>query len=279
MSQPVAVTVEMVEDQPSLVLATEQAYVTETATGLAFVVNTPIEVWGALVERLQRQQKVIEWAVYQEWRCGKIVGIKSPRRVGSTRGRHRGVSSMPRQYTPRVAMTCARCGEPFTRPQSKAAGARFCGRTCYFAARRSLDPQERFWAMVNKTDTCWLWQGSKADGGYGKFNIGGVLYPAHRVAYQWLVGPIPEGLHLDHLCRVTNCVNPAHMEPVTTRENLLRGVGPSAVNARKMVCDQGHPLAGENLYSWRGDRHCRICRKAASDARHERARMARAAGR
>ena len=75
---------------------------------------------------------------------------------------------------------------------------------------------QRFWAKVNKTDTCWLWTASTLNG-YGQIKAGGrfgKILLAHRVAYEMLVGPIPEGLQLDHLCRVTLCVNPKHLEPV-----------------------------------------------------------------
>ena len=86
----------------------------------------------------------------------------------------------------------------------------------------------RFWAKVDKTETCWLWTGGQS-AGYGRFGFKGrPNLGAHRFAYELLVGPIPPGLDLDHLCRVRNCVNPDHLEPVTRRENLLlRGGGPS----------------------------------------------------
>ena len=122
---------------------------------------------------------------------------------------------------------------------------------------------QRFWAKVNKTDTCWLWTAC-ARNGYGAINAGGAfgkMLPAHRVAYEMLVGPIPEGLHLDHLCRVTLCVNPKHLEPVTPRENILRGESPMAKKARQTECLRGHPLSGANLYTRpNGWRSCKICR-------------------
>ena len=122
---------------------------------------------------------------------------------------------------------------------------------------------QRFWAKVNKTDTCWLWTAS-ADRGYGQIYAGGRLGKtllAHRVAYEMLVGPIPEGLHLDHLCRVTLCVNPNHLEPVTPRENTLRGESSMAKRARQTECLRGHPLSGANLYTnSKGGRSCKICK-------------------
>ena len=122
---------------------------------------------------------------------------------------------------------------------------------------------QRFWAKVNKTDTCWLWTASTI-GGYGAIYAGerlGKNLLAHRVAYEMLVGPIPEGLYLDHLCRVTLCVNPNHLEPVTPRENLLRGENHAAKKSRQTECLRGHPLSGANLYTYpNGNRRCKICR-------------------
>lgn len=124
---------------------------------------------------------------------------------------------------------------------------------------------QRFWAKVQKgtDDECWIWMASRDLGGYGKFWDGSRLVGAHRFAYELLKKSILPSLEPDHLCRNTNCVNPAHLEIVTHRENTLRGVGPSAVCARKTTCIRGHILAGENLYI-RLDgnkRECRSCRK------------------
>lgn len=127
---------------------------------------------------------------------------------------------------------------------------------------------DRFWPKVQKTDTCWLWTAAKNSSGYGTFS--GDRQPdgtkprlyAHRWAYETLRGPIPDGLHLDHLCRVRNCVRPDHLEPVTNRVNILRGTSFSARNAKKTHCPRGHELAGENLVAAalrRGDRNCKTC--------------------
>ena len=70
--------------------------------------------------------------------------------------------------------------------------------------------------------SCWLWTSPLDRDGYGHIQIGRKMCRAHRVAYEWLVGPIPEGLTIDHLCSVRNCVNPSHLEPVTAAENALR---------------------------------------------------------
>lgn len=133
--------------------------------------------------------------------------------------------------------------------------------------RTGLTETERFWASVTKTETCWLWTGAK-NKGHGQFTVSrtDVRSPkklmAHRYAYELLVGPIPDGLELDHLCRVRHCVNPAHLEPVTRRENLLRGETHAARNAAKTHCKRGHEFTPENTYYPKGGRGCRTCRTA-----------------
>jgi hypothetical protein len=133
---------------------------------------------------------------------------------------------------------------------------------------------QRWWAKVQlpefwKEEACWEWVGSRGSNHYGRIMVpsnglylthrGNKLAQAHRVGYELLVGPIPEGLTLDHLCRNPGCVNPNHLEPVTMRENLLRGNGVSARNAKKTHCPRGHPYTGMNVKQEKDRRKCRTC--------------------
>ena len=121
-------------------------------------------------------------------------------------------------------------------------------------------PLERFWPKVDMTSTCWVWTASQFRSGYGKFYFEGRAQEAHRAAYQLLVGPIPEGLVIDHLCRNRLCVNPAHLEPVTSVENVMRGESVPARRARQSHCKRGHEFTVANTYvSKRGHRTCRRC--------------------
>lgn len=110
---------------------------------------------------------------------------------------------------------------------------------------------------------CWEWIGGKHPRGYGSWYIGGKTYRAHTVLYEREYGPIPAGMELDHLCRNTSCVNPAHLEAVPHRVNVLRGSGWTAKNALKTHCIHGHPLTPDNLIKcYRTRRVCAICFRA-----------------
>lgn len=110
---------------------------------------------------------------------------------------------------------------------------------------------------------CYLFSGSRTKASthfYGRVSMGGRRVRVHRAVYEAANGPIAPGLTVDHLCGNTLCVNPFHLEAVSSRENTMRGVGPSAINARKTHCKRGHELSGQNLLPPRnGWRECRKC--------------------
>ena len=105
--------------------------------------------------------------------------------------------------------------------------------------------KDRFWTKANKTDTCWLWTANLDECGYRRISMNRIMRGAHRISYQMIVGEIPEGLEIDHLCRVRHCVNPDHLEVVTHKANMERSVHR---NSLKVECQS---------------RGCRICRTEA----------------
>lgn len=116
---------------------------------------------------------------------------------------------------------------------------------------------------------CWLWNGATV-GGYGAIKVEGRSFRLHRLVYELIEGPVAEGLHLDHLCRQPGCCNPQHLEPVTPRENTLRGFGLAAINARKTECPKGHPLVEGNLAAHpKHGRACLICKREREQTRRD----------
>lgn len=125
---------------------------------------------------------------------------------------------------------------------------------------------QRFWGKVILADNgCLEWVGSTNENGYGQIIYGGKMKKAHRIAYELLVGEIPNKLQLDHLCRKRNCVNPDHLEPVTASENNKRGLNPRLAAERQLIkthCKKGHAYDTQNTYvPVKGNRMCRTCMK------------------
>lgn len=117
----------------------------------------------------------------------------------------------------------------------------------------------RIQAKIRQEDGCWIWAGATSRG-YGQVWSEGRVRPAHVVVFEILVGPIPDGRQLDHLCRVRRCVRSTHLEPVTNRVNTLRGDTITAANSVKTECANGHPYDEANTYRYAdGRRWCRRC--------------------
>jgi hypothetical protein len=157
--------------------------------------------------------------------------------------------------------------------------------------------RDRFLAKVPDLpdDVCWPWMAGKTGSGYGSFSVWDrdnkryIVYVAHRVLYELTIGPIPDGLFLDHQCHNADktcigkwcehraCVNPAHVEPVTQRENLHNSGRTSFDQHRAMThCIHGHEFNESNTYQWRGQRYCRTCRSANEARRPKRPRWKKA---
>jgi hypothetical protein len=132
--------------------------------------------------------------------------------------------------------------------------------------------EERFWEKVDKHGTrgCWEWIGARSKR-YGKFDD----KLAHRVSYELSVGPIPENMTIDHLCRNIFCVNPEHLEVVTQKENVLRGYSPSANHARQRLCLRGHRFDVIRYNKGKPVRRCRKCERINSKAYNDRKKLSK----
>lgn len=130
--------------------------------------------------------------------------------------------------------------------------------TCFVRLPQATAPGECWVRVSNGTG-----DGNRT---YAQTQVDGRRKAVHSVAYTIMIRPIPESFVLDHLCRIPRCWNPTHLEPVSRGENVLRGVGISAVNAKKTACPRGHLFTPENtLIWWLGEkprRRCRICHNA-----------------
>ena len=136
--------------------------------------------------------------------------------------------------------------------------------------RRDKTASRRFWSKVKiVSNGCWEWTGAKLTNGYGSFRFEGRSVLPHRLSYRLFIGEIPAELELDHLCRNCTCLNPNHLEAVTRRINVLRGIGPAAQNAAKTQCINGHPFDLLNTLIKRdGSRRCRRCHALREHARY-----------
>lgn len=168
----------------------------------------------------------------------------------------------------------AGCERPARYPKQRLCGAHYQRiRKHGSSSLRRPSVEDRFWAKVDRSGPCWIWTAKRSRQGYGRFWVNGGEDAAHRVVWELERGPIPAGLTIDHLCRNTSCVNPAHLEPVTLRENILRSTGVAAVNAVKTGCKRGHEFNVANTRINKGGG--RVCRACMRD--HQRAYRARLA--
>ncbi len=195
---------------------------------------------------------------------------------------------------------CAKCGivkahNEFGRNRSKSDGLHTQCKACraaHYAEKRANSPIARWlrgetddvptgveaWLLDrierDGGDACWAWTGPTNGNGYGQTSFDGVKVYAHHVALRlWSGVVVPEKMHVDHLCRRPLCTNPAHLEVVTPQVNNARSGSPSAENARKTHCDNGHEFTDANTYVYPdGERECRACKRARARAHYARAR-------
>jgi hypothetical protein len=174
-----------------------------------------------------------------------------------------------------VPCTCG-CGTLIYSTDQYARPRRFVsGHNGRVQKRTKLSNAERFWRHVLKTDTCWLWTGHKTPSGYGTFSMQSEPRYKTICAHHFLVGKPLEGHVYDHLCRERSCVRPDHLEMVTHRVNILRGIGLAAKFVQRTHCKNGHPFDSSNTrLSKGGGRICRTCQRA-RNRRRQRTRRVR----
>ena len=206
---------------------------------------------------------------------GRMRAFENTQKAPKTRRKQRATTSSQKpilagwsRTMPEQARWCVSWLTQRRRGRSRFSPARAGGHPM---AELSPEMESRLLAKISPEPNsgCWLWEGALSGGGYGRIFHDGKARQAHRVAYEMFSGPIPEGLELDHLCRVRSCCNPAHLEPVTRAENMLRS--PIACGKAKTHCPHGHAYTAENtLIDNRGARVCRECDRKKSRARNGR---------
>lgn len=167
--------------------------------------------------------------------------------------------------TKHSTISCLQCGNPMPYLTARGEARTFCSRQCVGRAlgrtrrRDLLDAFLHGFERIAKPEIgCWEWASGSP---YGQVQHLGKVMGAHRMSYWHFIGPIPDGLVIDHLCRNPRCVRPDHLDVVPPHINNLRGASPSALNARKTQCHAGHPFNETNTLMKPNRRYCRICRR------------------
>lgn len=189
------------------------------------------------------------------------------------------VSMRSKSTSSRVQVACAHCGAMLWRIPSRVKRAKhsFCDFRCHnqFKSGRGADVRDLLMSHVDKQEHgCWVWTGYvDKKTGYARFNYPGRSILAHRTSYELFKGPIPDGLHIDHLCRNRRCVNPDHLEAVAQTTNTHRGLSPLIAANHMQVCVRGHSYAEHSYYRDGIRICCRTC-EAENQRRRKEARIA-----